>query len=137
MRVYLIGATVAAMAVLGMGAAGAAQPAPVASTIAFASPAGATAQPAPALGQSVAFATTYPNTTKNPSIEVDCYQNGVLVWGRVGAVSDGYLLGGAWSPWVDNGGSAQCVAMLEDIVWVHKMEQINRLASMPFAANAA
>ena len=129
-------AIIGSIAAFGMVSANAAPPSAVTPSIAFASGSGFSSTVSPSLGSSVAFATVYPSTTKNPSVEVNCYQNGVLVWGRVGAPGDTVLLGGGWSPWVVNGGSAQCTATLEDIVWVHKMEQVSPLAGMSFSANA-
>lgn len=109
------------------------------SSIALAAPTGGAAPTSytPSLGTNVSFITTYPGTTKNPSIEVNCYQNGVLVWGTIGSVTDQYLLGGASSPWMASGGGANCVSTLENIVWVHKMEQKTVLATTSFAATAS
>src|SRR6516225_2840805 len=72
----------------------------------------------PSLGESVSFVTTYPSSAKNPVIEVNCYQNGTLVWGEVGLVGGSYKLGGDSSPWLNNGGgSATCEAELLNQVW--------------------
>ena len=48
----------------------------------------------PALGSSVTFTTVYPNSTKNPRIDVQCYQNGVLVYAEAGSVDHVFVLGG-------------------------------------------
>jgi hypothetical protein len=66
----------------------------------------------PTLGDSVSFSTGYPNNVQNPRIEVLCYQNGSLVYGAAGAVTDSFLLGGGGSIWLTNGGSATCTANL-------------------------
>lgn len=90
----------------------------------------------PWLGASVAFLTAYPNGTKNPSIRVNCYQNGVLVWGTLGATTDTYQLGGATSAWALNGGSATCTSDLISVVWKGGVETITTLASYGFVASA-
>jgi hypothetical protein len=138
MRAYVIGTAVAAMAALGMVSAAAAPRSAVAPTIALAPSAPAAGAPAagPALGQSVAFVTTYSTTSyKNPRIIVFCSQNGVMVWGNVGLVDESYKLGGDASPWLNNGGGpADCEADLVNLTWVHKMETREMLASTTFTA---
>jgi hypothetical protein len=88
------------------------------------------------LGGTVAFTTTVPNTAKNPAIAIGCYENGELVWGTTGGVSDEYTLGGTSSKWTVVGGTASCTANLVDITWSHKMQQVTLLASTSFTAGA-
>ncbi len=45
-------------------------------------------------------------------IQVLCYQNGELVYGQAGHYDLKFLLGGASSQWLINGGGASCVADL-------------------------
>src|SRR5947207_12586664 len=75
------------------------------SWIELSQPAGA-ARTSITLGSTVTFATGYPRTVKNPRIEVLCYQGGELVFGMGGAVDYEFLLGGAGSIWLWNGGPA-------------------------------
>ena len=66
-----------------------------------------------ALGDTVTFTTTgIPKKVKIPRIEVLAYQDGALVYGEAGGVSDSFLLGGGGSIWKDRGGPADCVANL-------------------------
>jgi hypothetical protein len=67
----------------------------------------------PYLGGSVTFTTAYPSGTKNPVVSLECYQNGVAVFGQVGWPAGSYLLGGIESDWMTNGGSAYCDADLQ------------------------
>ena len=92
----------------------------------------------PSIGQSVSFITTYPKTVKNPVVEVNCYQNGTLVWGQVGSVTGSYKLGGDSSPWLNNGGGpANCEADLLSQVWNgNSQEQMTLMAYTTFAATA-
>ena len=89
------------------------------------------------LGSNVTFAAGYPSNTRNPRVEVLCYQQsdpsglalfdparGYLVYGETGDIGqalgdgtsplgyNGFLLGGGMSAWLLNGGSADCVANL-------------------------
>jgi hypothetical protein len=113
--------------VLAPTAALAVKPAPTTPTIALATG-------VPALGSSVTFTVQYPNTVKNPVIAVDCYQSGAVVWSFVGGVGDAYLLGGDSSPWRSNGGSASCVADLENETWHAGVESFTQLAETSFTA---
>jgi hypothetical protein len=136
MRAYLIAAALIVSA-LAFGITSAqAQPSAVAPSIALASPPGVAATQ-PALGQTVAFVTTYSASAyKNPVVVLNCYQNGVVVWGYVGTPTDTYKLGGDGSPWLSNGGSASCVADLENLTIVHRVENFQKLAETSFTANA-
>jgi hypothetical protein len=87
------------------------------------------------LGSLVAFDAGYPNTVKNPRIEVLCYQAGALVYGEAGGVNDTFLLGGGGSIWLDNGGSADCVANLYYFGQHAGKQTYNRLASTTFSAS--
>ncbi len=89
----------------------------------------------PTIGETVWFTTAYPSSMKNPSIEVSCYQSGVLVWGEIGATTQGYLLGGDWSPWVaDGGGTASCTAELVSVSFAKRTETITAYATADFLA---
>jgi hypothetical protein len=82
------------------------------------------------------FSTIYPNSVKNPRIQVMCYQNGSLVYAEAGAPDHAFLLGGASSQWVANGGgSASCHADLVDLVWNgNNPQQVTIVASTDFVA---
>ena len=87
---FLTTAVVAAVAAGGVAVAGAAsRPASTAASIQLAAPTGGAAPQnyTPSLGTSVKFLTTVPSGAKNPSVEVDCYQNGVLVWGTIASTT--------------------------------------------------
>jgi hypothetical protein len=90
----------------------------------------------PALGSTVSFDTGYPKSTKNPRIEVLCYQGGALVYGEAGGVNDSFLLGGGGSLWKDGGGSADCMANLFYFGWKAGTQTYNKLATTAFAAGA-
>ena len=65
----------------------------------------------PRLGDLVNF--TYSGTSKEPRIQIACYQGGLNVTFAVDqAASTWFLLGGSSSEWKTNGGSADCVAYL-------------------------
>jgi hypothetical protein len=104
------------------------------SSIDLASVSGRSASIQPTLGSSVEFATTYPSNTKNPRIEVLCYQDGSLVYGEAGGVNDAYLLGGGGSLWKDKGGAADCRANLYYFGWKAGKQTYNRLATTTFSA---
>jgi len=82
------------------------------------------------------FATSYPNSVKNPRIQVRCYQNGSMVYAEAGAPDHAFLLGGAASQWIANGGgSASCHADLFELVWNgNNPQQVRMLASTDFPA---
>ena len=113
----------------------------------------------PSLGATVTFAATYPSNTKNPRVEVLCYQQsdpsglaqydparGYLVYGETGDIGqalgdgtsplgyNGFLLGGGMSAWLLNGGSADCVANLFYFGQRAGTQTFNVLASTSFAA---
>jgi hypothetical protein len=94
---------------------------------------GASAQPQ--LGSTVNFVTRYSSTYKNPRVVIQCYQGNVVVWSYVGLTTDSYKLGGDSSPWLDNGGSATCVADLDNLTWDHKVESFTQLANDVFTAS--
>jgi hypothetical protein len=106
-------------------------------TIALNQPlAAATAVSWPALGSSVDFATAYPRGTKNPRIEVRCYDAaGSLVYAEAGDTAHVFDLGGYASNWKTNGGSASCTARLFDLVWNgNNPQQVTWLALTSFNA---
>jgi hypothetical protein len=69
-------------------------------------------QAAPRLGSSVTFSVSYPKQIKSPRVQVTCYQGSALVYGEAGPSSQAFLLGGAWSIWLQNGGPASCTSVL-------------------------
>jgi hypothetical protein len=88
----------------------------------------------PRLGSWVTYTTTYPKTIKAPRIAVDCYQDGVLVYGEAGSVDHEFQLGGASSDWLENGGPADCTALLFDSKWLAGKQTFTELATTSFAA---
>ena len=82
------------------------------------------------------FSTTYPNSAKNPRVQVMCFQNGAMVYSEAGAPDHAFLLGGASSLWVGNGGGpASCHADLFELVWNgNNPQQVTMLASTDFPA---
>jgi len=91
----------------------------------------------PALGSSITFNSSYASSVKNPRIQVMCYQdNGAtLVYGEAGSPDHSFLLGGAASQWLWNGGPASCKADLFDLIWNgNNMQQVDWLASKTFDA---
>lgn len=68
----------------------------------------------PALGDTVTFTVTYPNTLNHYGVRIQvlCYQNGNLVFGMAGPYNYAFLLGGSMSQWYLNGGAASCHADL-------------------------
>jgi hypothetical protein len=109
---------------------------PTASWIALATPAGLSAASQPALGSTVSFETKYPSNTKNPRIQVLCYQGGNLVYGEAGGVSESFRLGGGGSIWLWNGGAADCTANLFYYGSHAGLQTYNVLASTKFSAAA-
>lgn len=98
----------------------------------------------PALGDLVTFASSSPNTVKNPRIEVLCFQSSVLVYGEAGSADQafqqqltgypGFVLGGSSSVWLRSGGPADCTANLFYFGWVKGQQTYNLLATTTFAA---
>jgi len=88
----------------------------------------------PKLGDYLSFNTGYPNTVKNPRIEVLCYQNGALVFGMAGSTTYSFQLGGGGSIWLTNGGSASCTANLYYFGFHAGQQTYNKLASTSFSA---
>ena len=89
----------------------------------------------PHLGGTVTFTSVYPKGTKNPRIQVECYQGGVLVYAEAGAYDFTFTLGGGSSQWVNNGGAAYCDAELYSLVWNgNNMQQVTWLAAIGFDA---
>ena len=97
-------------------------------------PAGLAAIVQPSLGSSVSFDTVYPSNVRNPRIEVVCYQNGSLVYGEAGSTTFTFVLGGASSLWLANGGSADCTANLFYFGQKAGSQTYNFLASTSFTA---
>jgi hypothetical protein len=90
----------------------------------------------PALGSSVDFTTSYPRSTKNARIDVQCFDaSGAIVYVESGDPSHMFMLGGAASAWKTNGGSATCRARLFDLIWNgNNPQEIVWLASTSFGA---
>ena len=66
----------------------------------------------PHLGGTASFTVAYPDTVKNPLVAITCLQNGVTVYHEANVASYVFTLGGGWSMWLQNGGSAGCAAEL-------------------------
>ena len=117
------------------------------------------ASSSPSLGGTVTFAAGYAGNTRDPRVEVLCYQvsdpsglalydpaRGYLVYGETGDIGqalgdgtsplgyNGFLLGGGMSAWLLNGGSADCVANLFYFGQKAGKQTFNILASTSFAA---
>lgn len=71
----------------------------------------------PQLGGEVTFTVTYPQKVKYPRIAVRCYQSGNMTYAEAGSYDHVFLLGGAGSEWLWQGGPAECTAELFDIIW--------------------
>jgi hypothetical protein len=127
--------------------------------ISLASGSGFAATAQPSLGSTVTFGAGYPSNTKNPRVEVLCYQptdpsglalydstRGYLVYGETGDIGqalgdgtsplgyNGFLLGGGMSAWLLNGGSAECVANLFYFGQHAGVQTYNLLATTSFSA---
>jgi hypothetical protein len=108
--------TIIVVALLGTGiAANAAKPSSTPATISL-------NQTDPHLGDYVNFTVSY-NEKKNASVAVSitCSQNGTPVFVDLAFTGPGQspyiFLGGLSSPWVTNGGSADCEAHLASYIW--------------------
>ncbi len=92
-------------------------------------------QAGPHLGGYVTFSVSYAGNVKSPRIQVMCYQDGALVYGEAGPADQSFLLGGASSTWLTNGGPASCTADLFYIVWNgNNPQQVFFLVSTSFDA---
>jgi hypothetical protein len=69
-----------------------------------------------------------------PMVAVWCYQSGDLVYMALNKPATEFLLGGAASAWVTNGGGATCEADLYAYGWKGGNESIRNLASTGFSA---
>jgi hypothetical protein len=69
-----------------------------------------------------------------PMVAVWCYQGGDLVYMALNKPATEFLLGGAASAWVTNGGSANCEADLYAYGWKGGQESIRNLANTTFDA---
>ncbi len=88
------------------------------------------------LGSTVSFSYTLAKHVKDPRIQVVCSQGEDVVWAAAQpAPGNSFLLGGLESDWLDNGGSASCVATLYR--WqFHPSETMIVYASITFTAAA-
>jgi hypothetical protein len=86
----------------------------------------------PHLGDSVSFTANYPSSlaARGISIQLNCFQNGDLVWVSAGYADRSFLLGGTSSPWLELGGPATCRAEL--YYWSTNGQKYNALASTEF-----
>ena len=94
----------------------------------------APAQSSMSLGSTVTFSVTYPRSVKYPRVQVLCYQNSALAYGEAGTYDHAFVLGGASSKWLTNGGSATCEADLYYFSVQRGNEVYNQLASTTFSA---
>ena len=92
----------------------------------------------PALGSAVDFSTSYPKNSKNPRIDVQCWDAaGTMVYAEAGSTDHVFTLGGYASAWVSAGGAASCTARLFDLIWNgNTPQQVVWLASTSFSASA-
>jgi hypothetical protein len=124
-------ALAAAMIPAGTAVAAKTGPAPAAPSIALSS--GATSVP---IGTWMTFVSSYPTAAKDPGIRVVCTQNGSVVWSQVGTPDASYKLGGDSSPWLQTGGSANCVADLINVSWSRGQQTTTVLATTGFTGLA-
>jgi hypothetical protein len=108
---------------------------PAPAWISLASVNGSAASTRPMLGSTVAFATGYPSTTKNPWISLTCTENGTTVYVEGNSASGSFMLGGYSSVWLSVGGTATCTAELGDLYWKGGHEYYTYLATTSFSAN--
>jgi hypothetical protein len=87
------------------------------------------------LGGEVTFPYSFDGKgNQQPRIEVDCYQDGELVYAAAARAWEPVVLGGGWSLWVERGGPASCVAIL--YWWDFKPSQVfNEVARIEFEAS--
>jgi hypothetical protein len=89
----------------------------------------------PALGSELTFGVTYPNSARNPRVDVRCYQGDTLVYGEAGGVNHVFVLGGFASDWKTLGGPASCAARLFDLGWNgNNVQVVTWLAATSFDA---
>ena len=89
----------------------------------------------PMLGNAVAFASSYPSTTKNPWVSLICKEGADIVYAEGGSPSNTFHLGGSSSTWLTVGGTATCSAELGDLYWRGGHEYYTYLATTSFSAN--
>jgi hypothetical protein len=67
------------------------------------------------LGGAITFTSTTDNLKgwQYPLIDLECSQNGTVVFSQLDAPNAIFLLGGGSSRWLETGGSATCVAYLD------------------------
>jgi hypothetical protein len=92
----------------------------------------------PSLGKRVTFKTSVESLAgwEYPMVVVSCYQSGKMVWSTIDDPSASFLLGGANSDWVVNGGAAACTGELAAYGWHRGIESIRSLATTSFDATA-
>ena len=90
----------------------------------------------PHLGDWVTFTYVVPGTVSSPRVQVVCYQGGVMVYGEAGPATQSFLLGGASSQWLTNGGAASCTATVYEWDW-HPVQTFVPYASVDFAVAGA
>lgn len=90
----------------------------------------------PHLGDWVTLSYSVPANVSSPRIQIVCYQGGALVYGEAGPATQSFLLGGAASQWLTNGGAATCTATLYQWDW-HPTVTFVPYASIDFTAGGA
>ena len=87
----------------------------------------------PHLGGWVNFSVVLPQLPGwvNPRIQIICWQGGVMTYGEAGAYDASFMLGGAGSDWLRNGGAADCQADLYYWSSSNAGQKFNLLASTP------
>jgi hypothetical protein len=90
----------------------------------------------PALGSAVDFSTSYTKNTKNPRVDVQCFDaSGAMVYAEAGSPDHVFTLGGYASAWTTSAGPANCTARLFDLIWNgNNPQQVVWLAATSFSA---
>jgi hypothetical protein len=69
-----------------------------------------------------------------PMVSITCSQNNAPVYVDLGQPDHEFLLGGSASPWLTNGGAADCVAELDAYGWKGGKESVRPLDRLTFSA---
>ena len=88
------------------------------------------------LGDTVTFTTEIERLTgaEYPMVDLECTQDGVIVFSQLDHPDAGFLLGGGWSEWLQTGGPASCVAYLDAYDGSGNRWTVRVLASTSFEA---
>lgn len=67
------------------------------------------------LGSTITFQTTTDNLKGNqyPLVDLECFQDGSIVFAQLDYPDANFLLGGGSSYWLEHGGDATCIAYLD------------------------